>query len=488
MGYRKKVEEYVSVRLEADLDGLSAAQRRMLPLLIQAAEVMDDLFWRQAYGDKDQLLQDIEDPFARRFAEINYGPWDRLEGNTPFLAGVGPKPAGARFYPEDMAKEEFSAAADKSPGLRSQYSLVRRDQDGSLVAVPYHEAFPEELSRAAGLLREAAGMAEDPGFRNYLKSRAEALVTSKYQASDFAWMDMRDNAIDLVIGPIEPYEDRLFGTKTAFEAYVLIKDKAWSAKLEKYVAMLPALQRGLPVPPEYRTEEPGGRSQLNAYDVLYYAGDCNAGAKTIAINLPNDEQVHLERGSRRLQLKNAMRAKFEHILLPISDILVAEDQRDLIDFDAFFGNIMFHEVAHGLGIKNTLDGERDCARGSCRRLPRPLKRPRPISWGLALDWPLGRSRRTSARVPAKSLCRLHGRHLPLHTVRGLQCARQGQLSDFQTTYSKPEPLSANLRAAPTEWTRRKCRQPSIRCPARSCACRATVPTIGPRPSWPAWGR
>lgn len=356
MDYRKKVEEYVPVRLEADLDGLSAAQREMLPLLIQAAEVMDDLFWRQAYGDKDQLLNDIEDPFARRFAEINYGPWDRLGGNAPFLAGVGPKPAGARFYPADMTKEEFSAAADKSPGLRSPYSLVRRDRHGSLVAVPYHEAFAEQLSRAAGLLREAAGMAEDSGFRNYLASRAEALVTSKYQASDFAWMDMRDNAIDLVIGPIEPYEDGLFGTKTAFEAYVLIKDKAWSAKLEKYVAMLPELQRGLPVPPAYKAEEPGSRSQLNAYDVLYYAGDCNAGAKTIAINLPNDEQVHLERGSRRLQLQNAMRAKFEHILSPISDILVAEDQRDLIDFDAFFSNIMFHEVAHGLGIKNTLDG------------------------------------------------------------------------------------------------------------------------------------
>ncbi len=351
-----KVEDYVPVRLQADLSGLSDRQKEMLPLLIEAASVMDGLFWQQAYGDKDKLLDAIEDPVARRYAEINYGPWERLADNRPFLAGFGPKPQGANYYPADMSRQEFEEAYQSDPDLGNQYALVRRDDSGKLYALPYHQAFPAELARTAELLREASELADDEQFRRYLQMRATALETSEYQPSDFAWMDMRSNAIDIVIGPIESYEDRLFGTKTAFEAYVLIKDKEWSARLERYSAMLPALQEGLPVPPAYRSEEPGSASQLNAYDVLYYAGDCNAGAKTIAINLPNDEQVQLKKGSRRLQLKNAMRAKFDNILLPIADVLIATDQRGKIDFEAFFSNTMFHEVAHGLGIKNTLDG------------------------------------------------------------------------------------------------------------------------------------
>ena len=355
--YRAMVEDYVPVQLEADLSGLSERQRAMLPLLIRAAKVMDGLFWKQAYGDKEGLLAGIADPHARTLAEINYGPWDRLGGNRPLFAGFGPKPAGANFYPPAMTKDEFERAAAAEHGLRSLDTLVRRSESGSLVAVPYHVAFGDEVSETAGLLRDAAGLAEDSGFRRYLEMRADALESGDYQPSDFAWMDMRDNAIDLVIGPIETYEDRLFGTKAAFEAYVLVKDKEWSRRLERYSAMLPDLQNGLPVPEEYKAEEPGTGSQLNAYDVLYYAGDCNAGAKTIAINLPNDEQVQLEKGSRRLQLKNAMRAKFDHILLPIADMLIDERQREKINFDSFFANTMFHEVAHGLGIKNTLDGK-----------------------------------------------------------------------------------------------------------------------------------
>ena len=356
MDYRAMVDDYVPVKLEADLSDLTDNQRAMLPLLVSAAQVMDGLFWQQAYGDKNQLLDGIDDPDARRFAEINYGPWDRLGDNRPFLPGIGPKPPGANYYPADLTKEELEEAAASNPELTSQYSLVRRDDNRDLIAVPYNKAFATELSEAASLLRQAAELAEDAGFRHYLGMRATALETNAYQPSDFAWMDMRDNVLDLVIGPIESYEDKLLGTKTAFEAYVLVKDTDWSARLGRYSAMLPMLQDGLPVPAEYKAEEPGSQSQLNAYDVLFYAGDCNAGAKTIAINLPNDEQVQLEKGSRRLQLKNAMRAKFDKILMPIADVLVAEDQRDEVNFEAFFANIMFHEVAHGLGIKKTLDG------------------------------------------------------------------------------------------------------------------------------------
>ncbi len=354
--YKEKLNDYQTVRLEADLSGLSENQHKMLPLLIRASEIMDNLFWQQTFGDKQSLLDSIESPDARRFAEINYGPWDRLNGNTPFLEGFDPKPLAARFYPADMNKQEFEQASEQNENLKSPYVLVRRNNEGQLAPVYYHEAYSEELNEAAALLREAAALADDGGFEKYLTLRADALTSSDYQPSDFAWMEMQDNAIDLVIGPIESYEDRLFGTKTAFEAYVLIKDKEWSNRLKKYSTMLPSMQEGLPVPAEYKSEEPGSESQLNAYEVIYYAGDCNAGAKTIAINLPNDEEVHLAKGSRRLQLKNAMRAKFDHILLPISELLIAEDQRNRINFDAFFANTMFHEVAHGLGIKNTLDG------------------------------------------------------------------------------------------------------------------------------------
>jgi hypothetical protein len=254
-----------------------------------------------------------------------------------------------------MTSEEFEQVY--LPGKKGQYSFIRRDDKGALELVPYHVAFESQLKQAADLLRQAAGLAESVDFANYLKLRANALISDDFRISDLYWMDVKDNDIDLVIGPIETYEDKLYGYRASYEAYVLLKDLDWSARLAKFTTFLPRLQSGLPVPEAYKQETPGSDSDLNAYDVLYYAGDCNAGAKTIAINLPNDEQVQLEKGTRRLQLKNAMRAKFEKILEPIADVLVADDQRSHVTFDAFFANTMFHEVAHGLGIKNTIDGK-----------------------------------------------------------------------------------------------------------------------------------
>ncbi len=347
---------YAPVTLKADLAALSAKERQMLSLFIDASQVMDDLFWQQAYpGDRAALLASLKDPAARRFAEVNYGPWDRLAGNAPFVAGVGPKPDAAGFYPLDMSKEEFERA--NLPGSRSEYTVLRRGEKGALEVVPYSKHYAASLQRVAGLLEQAAGLAEDPGLRKYLELRAKALLTDDYRPSDMAWLDMKDNRIDLVIGPIETYEDKLYGYKAAFEAYALVKDMEWSKRLAKYAAMLPALQRGLPVPDAYKAETPGTDSDLNAYDVVYYAGDCNAGSKTIAINLPNDEQVQLAKGTRRLQLKNAMRAKFDAIMVPIAAELIAPEQRKNVTFDAFFATTMFHEVAHGLGIKNTVNGK-----------------------------------------------------------------------------------------------------------------------------------
>lgn len=351
-----KLAQYTTVRLTADLEKLTGNERQMIPLLIDAARYMDEIYWRQAYGNRDSLLESLSDAHARRYAEINYGPWDRLNDNTPFVRSSGAKQKGAGFYPRDMSKEEFETAAAKSAtlgkALRSQYTMIQRDSAGALVAVPYHQAFAGQVTPAVAKIREAAALAEDPGLRRYLELRARALETDEYQPSDLAWLDMKDNTIDVVIGPIETYEDQLFGNKAAHEAFVLIKDKEWSGRLARYAAMLPSLQSELPVPAAYKRERPGSDSDLNAYDAVYYAGDANAGSKTIAINLPNDEEVQLRKGTRRLQLKNAMQAKFDKILVPIASELIAEDQKQHINFDAFFSNVMFHEVAHGLGIKN----------------------------------------------------------------------------------------------------------------------------------------
>lgn len=349
-----KVASYAEVELKADLSKLPEGDRQAIVLLLQAGQIMDGLFWKQVYGDKDALLAKISDPATKRFAEINYGPWDQLDGDKPFVEGVGPRPPGARFYPADMTKAEFETA--DLPGKDGQYSLIERDDAGKLKVVPYHVAYKAELEQVADLLRQASEVASDKAFRNYLRLRADALLNDNYQPSDMAWMDMKSTPIDVVIGPIENYQDALFGKRSAFETFVLVKDVEWSERLAKFAKLLPALQRDLPVDAKYKAEMPGTDADLNAYDAIYYGGDANSGAKTIAINLPNDEEVQLAKGSRRLQLKNAMRAKFDAILVPISDELIASDQRAHIRFDAFFEDVMFHEVAHGLGIKKTLDG------------------------------------------------------------------------------------------------------------------------------------
>ncbi|MCK5401535.1 MAG: Zn-dependent hydrolase [Flavobacteriaceae bacterium] len=352
---QKNLSKYVNVKLTADLSLLTDNEREMLPILIQAANKMNDLFWYEAYGDKTALLNSITDEDSKNFVKINYGPWDRLNGNASFIEGIGDKPKGANFYPADMTKEEFEAAEidDKS----SIYNFVRRDDNGKLYSIPYHKQFESELAEVSNLLLDASKLADDEGLKTYLELRAQALLDDNYQPSDLAWMDMKTNTLDIVIGPIETYEDQLFGNKAAHEGYVLIKDQEWSAKLSRFASFLPELQKGIPVEEAYKTETPGTDSDLNAYDVVFYAGDCNSGSKTIAINLPNDEEVQLQKGTRRLQLKNAMRAKFDKILVPISEYLIDESQRKHITFDAFFANTMFHEVAHGLGIKNTINGK-----------------------------------------------------------------------------------------------------------------------------------
>jgi len=349
----KKANEFVPFALTTNFSVLKEKEKQILPLLLEASKLIDELFWQQAYGNKDSLLAGNWDEYTKKFIQINYGPWERLNDNKPFMDGFGEKPAGAQFYPVDMTKAEFEAWNDSTK--TSPYTVIRRNADKQLVSVPYHQEYAEKVQKIADLISQAAALAEDPGFKNYLEKRAKALLTDEYYESDVAWMEMKNSTIDFVVGPIESYEDALFGYKTSYEAYILVKDIEWSRKLERFAALLPVLQKNLPCEQPYKNETPGIDSDMNVYDAIYYAGDCNAGSKTIAINLPNDERVRADKGSRKLQLKNSMQAKFEKILVPISDLLIAEDQRQYIKFDAFFENTMFHEVAHGLGLGNTVD-------------------------------------------------------------------------------------------------------------------------------------
>lgn len=350
----EKVASYAPVTLDSPLyEALSDNDKKIVSLFRQAGEIMDGLFWKQTFGDKAEM-EAVCDPDAREYAMINYGPWDRLDDNKPFIEGYGVKPLGCRYYPEDMSAQEFAEFGD--PDKNSLYTVLRRDENGNLKCVWYRDEYKEDLDKVCALLEEAASLTDNSGLRTYLTERVKAFRTDDYLASDMAWMDMKDCNMDIVIGPIENYDDKLNEAKASYECFILLKDEEKSANLAKYVSMLPTLQTMLPCPPEYKTFVPGTSSDLNVYDAIFYAGDCNSGSKTIAINLPNDERVHAAKGARRLQLYNSMMAKFDKILLPAGEILIDRQQRAHLSPDAFFWNVTFHEVAHGLGVKQTVNG------------------------------------------------------------------------------------------------------------------------------------
>ncbi len=350
-----KVEEFANVELNSPLvKNLSDNEKEMIAVFIQIADIMDDLFWKQTFGDKT-ILDSISDPFAKEFVKINYGPWERLDGNAPFIQGFEEKALGCRYYPQDITKEEYENYKDPNKG--SLYTVLRRNEDGSLKTVWYREEYKEKLAKVDKLLDQAIALAEDAGMKKYLIERKKAFQTDNYFDSDMAWMDMKDSKIDFIVGPIEKYDDKFNEAKASYEAFILIKDEERSSELAKFVQMLPDLQKELPCDPKYKTFVPGTSSDLNVYNAVYYAGDCNSGSKTIAINLPNDDKVQAKKGARRLQLRNSMQAKFDKILMPIGELIIEKEQQKHLKFDAFFWNVTFHEVAHGLGIKQTINNK-----------------------------------------------------------------------------------------------------------------------------------
>lgn len=351
---QSKINSFAKVDLLYDLNKLEAHELRALPFMMTAAEIADSLFWLQSYGSQTALKSKLMNDTLWRFAQINYGPYERLNSNKPLLEEMREKPKGAQFYPYDMTELEFNQLKDSNK--YSPYTCIIRNSNRKLEVVPYSELYYRYTSGIHYNLQEAARMvgAKDSMHAVYLWERGEAMINNDYNYSDILWLESRKNKLGIIIGPIETYEDQLKGVKTAYEAYIAVKDVAWSKKLQKYVSLLPKLQAGLPVDKKYKKALPGLKSQIGAYDALFYAGDCNSGSKTIAVNLPNDEKVQAEYGTRRLQFKNVMKAKFDSILVPISNALIDPTQRKYVNFNSFFSNTMFHEVAHGLGIKNTI--------------------------------------------------------------------------------------------------------------------------------------
>lgn len=348
-----KVSDYIPVQLTCDLSGLSENEKLMIPKLIEVSKIIDEIFWEQSYGNKEELFNDIKGEDTLQYVKINYGPWDRLAGHKTFIERYGKKPLGANFYASDIKYLQFVDM--KFEDKFSAYTLLRRMDDGSLYTIPYHKAFNEKLQKAASLMKEASALAEDEGLKNYLNLRADALLNDNFFDSDMAWMDMKSNTIDFLVGPVEDVEDRFLSIKAAYEAYILIKDQKWTDKLEKLSSYLPKLQASLPVDELYKKEVPGKSSDIGVYDAVYYAGICNAGPKNISINRPLDGRVQLEKGNRKLEFKNVMQLKFDKILLPIANVLIDEEQIKHVQFHAFFENSLLFEIGDALGIKFTIN-------------------------------------------------------------------------------------------------------------------------------------
>ena len=351
---QQKLNAYANVEVGSHLyTGISENGKQVLDYYKLAADEADNIFWDQSFGDKAAMSK-LPTDAQRVYALVNYGPWDRLDDQS-FVEGYGERPAGANFYPADVTDEEFEALDD--PDKMSPYTLIRRGEDGKLKVVWYHDAFASHIEKIANYLTAAADITIKPSVRNYLLKKVEGLKTDDYYGSDLAWLEMDDSKMDLVIGPNETEDDRRYGIKASYEAFVLLKDLDLTESLREYTAMIPELQKSLPCPEEYKAFVPGSGSNIFAYNALYYAGGANAGIKVIAINLPHDTKVQAEKGTRTALLNNVIRDKFVKIVLPTGRLLIEKEQLPQLKESAFFWNIAFREVAHGLGVKQTVNGK-----------------------------------------------------------------------------------------------------------------------------------
>jgi hypothetical protein len=365
-----KIRRFAPSDITADTSKLSDNDRKALDKLIEAAKLFDPLFLRQVWSGNEPLRKKLEadsSPEGRErlhYFMINKGPWSLLDKNEPFIEGVPrDKPPQAGFYPDDITRDEFTtwvATLSEQEKQRATgfFTVIRRGPDSKLKIVPYHEEYREFLEPAAKLLKEAAGLTTNQTLKNFLTKRADAFLSDDYYASDVAWMDL-DAPIDVTIGPYETYEDELFGYKAAFEAFITVRDDAESAKLVKFGGYLQELENNLPIDPKYRNPKLGAASPIRVVDNVFCSGDGNRGVQTAAFNLPNDEKVVKEKGSKRVMLKNVQEAKFNKALVPIAKVVMDPSQQSQISFEAFFTHILAHELMHGLGPHNITVGGRD---------------------------------------------------------------------------------------------------------------------------------
>jgi hypothetical protein len=368
---------FAPVPIAADVSALPASEREALARLVDAARVMDALFLRQVWAGNETLLLDLAgDPSPLGRARVHYflvnkGPWSRLDHDEPFVPGVGPKPPEANFYPAGASKEEVEKwmaglAEAEQARARGFFTTIRRAPGGGFVPVPYSLEYQGELARAADLLREAAARTTQPTLKRYLTTRADAFLSDDYYASDVAWMEL-DASLEPTIGPYEVYEDKWLSQKAAFEAFIAVRDDAETAKLQKFSAVLQELEDHLPLDPRHRNPKLGALSPIRVVNVVFTAGDANSGVQTAAYNLPNDERVVKEKGTKRVMLRNVQQAKFDQVLLPIAAVALPKAERTHVSFDAFFTHIVMHELMHGLGPHNiTVAGRATTVRGELK--------------------------------------------------------------------------------------------------------------------------
>lgn len=354
---KEKLARFVPTEIRYNQSLLSERQKEVVKRLYRADKIIDDIFLDQVYSRNKEILARLKqsnseiDHLRLELFKIMFGPFDRLDQNKPFI-GNRPKPLGANFYPEDMTKEEFQEWIKTHPqdekAFTSGVTVIRR-KEGGLTAIPYSDYYRDELTEAAQLLREAADYADNPSLKKFLLSRADAFLSNDYYQSDLDWMDLKDHAIEVVIGPYEVYEDELFNYKASFESFITLRDPLESAKLERFGKYLNDIENHLPIPDQYKNLHRGQESPIVVANEIFTAGEAKAGVQTLAFNLPNDERVRQAKGSKKVMLKNVSEAKFKTLLIPIAKIVISESQLPYVTFDAFFNHTLMHEMSHGVG-------------------------------------------------------------------------------------------------------------------------------------------
>jgi len=357
---KEKIAQFVPTELKYDSDMLDGRQKMVVEKLYRASKIMDEIFLDQVYSKnyeiKNQLIKEAAEgselaKLQLELFDIMFGPFDRLDHDAPFI-GTEKKPLGANFYPEDMTKEEFETYIKANPNdekaFTSEFTVIRRE-NGKLIAIPYSEYWKEKLTEASKYLKEAAEYADNKSLKTYLNSRADAFLSNDYYQSDMDWMDVKNNKIEIVIGPYEVYEDNLFNYKASFESFLTIRDSAESAKLDVFKKYLRDMEIHLPIPDEHKNFNRGSESPLAVVNEVFTGGDTKSGVQTIAFNLPNDERVREAKGSKKVMLKNVSQAKYDKILIPIAELVLESDQMQYVTFDAFFSHTLMHEMSHGIG-------------------------------------------------------------------------------------------------------------------------------------------